>query len=311
MNLHTFAQLTVNGLINGSTYGLLGAGFALILGVTGRFHFAFALTYTVAAYIASVLASGTGVPAGLAIVIGLAAGTAVGLLVERLVYRPVAGRAGPNALLAVFVVSLMLTIVGEATVNLIWGITSQNRQLTLFDVQTLTVSDLTFTNLDVVIVAASWLSIGLMVAFLRGASVGRKVRAVRSNPLMAEAVGISAGRVFLVVFGIGSLVSGIAGVLYALKFAAVPDMGERPVFYAFVVAFLGGTRRSPLVVGVAGLALGLVESWSAEWLSAQWSSLVVFGVLFLYVTRRSIATDSGQRLLARRTRTRADARAEA
>ena len=48
----TIRQLTVDGFFRGCTYGLLGAGFALILGVTGRFHFAYGLTYVLAVYFA-------------------------------------------------------------------------------------------------------------------------------------------------------------------------------------------------------------------------------------------------------------------
>ena len=48
----TFRQLTVDGFFRGCSYGLLGVGFALILGVTGRFHFAYGFTYTLAAYLA-------------------------------------------------------------------------------------------------------------------------------------------------------------------------------------------------------------------------------------------------------------------
>lgn len=301
MNLETLAQLTVNGLINGSVYGLLGVGFALILGVTGRFHFAYALTYTGGAYGSALLAS-SGVPVGLAVVIGLLVAIVLGVLIETVVYRPIASRAGVNALLSVFVASLMLTIVGEAFVNLMWGISNQNRQLTLFTVTTQSVGSTTFTNLDVVIVAVAWVVIALVVSFLRTTDAGRQIRAVRSNTMMAEAVGISARRVFLLVFAIGSLISGIAGVLYTVKYAAVPDMGERPVFYAFVVAFLAGTTRSPIVVGGSGLALGLIESWSGEWLSAQWSSLVVFAVLFLYLTRKAAALELADRNFFRRLR---------
>jgi branched-subunit amino acid ABC-type transport system permease component len=46
-------QVLINGLINGSTYALLGVGFGLIIGVTGRFHVAFAMTYTLAAFVAA------------------------------------------------------------------------------------------------------------------------------------------------------------------------------------------------------------------------------------------------------------------
>lgn len=302
MNLQTLAQLTVNGLINGSAYGLLGVGFALILGVTGRFHFAYALTYTAGGYASAVLASGSGVPAGLAVVIGLAIAILLGVLIELFVYRPVASRAGVNALLAVFVASLMLTIVGEAFVNLMWGLSDQNRQLSLFTVTPQSVGTTTFTNLDVVTVLVAWAMIVAVVAFLRITDAGRQIRAVRSNSMMAEAVGISARRIFALVFVVGSLLSGIAGVLYTMKYAAVPNMGERPVFYAFVVAFLAGTRSSPIIVGVSGLALGLIESWSGEWLSAQWSSLVVFAILFLYLTRKAAALELAEWNFYRRLR---------
>jgi len=302
LDLQTLSQLTVNGLINGSVYGLLGVGFALILGVTGRFHFAYALTYTAGGYASALIASGTGIPAGLSVVIGLAVAIVVGVATELLVYRPVVRRAGANALLAVFVASLMLTIVGEAFVNLMWGLSNLNRQLTLFGVTTRFVGSTTFTNLDVVIVAVSWIVIALVVGFLRMTDAGRQTRAVRSNSMMAEAVGISARRIFLLVFAIGSLISGIAGVLYTVKYAAVPNMGQRPVFYAFVVAFLGGIRRSPLVVGASGLLLGLVESLSGLWLGAQWSSLVVFAVLFLYLSWKAAVLEIAQWDVYRRLR---------
>eukprot|EP01035_Chromulina_nebulosa_P011521 gene11521-15395_t len=68
----------------------------------------------------------------------------------------------------------------------------------------------------------------------------------------------------------------------------MPDMGNRPVLFAFVVAFLGGTRSSPLVVCLAGLGLGLCESLSGLWVSPQWSSLVVFAILFIYLVVRPL-----------------------
>ena len=65
-------------------------------------------------------------------------------------------------------------------------------------------------------------------------------------------------------------------------------MGIRPVVFAFVVAFLGGTRSRPLVIGLAGLFIGLVESLSGLFVSPQWSSLVVFSVLFIYLVLRPL-----------------------
>ena len=76
--------------------------------------------------------------------------------------------------------------------------------------------------------------------------------------------------------------------LTATQTAAQPDMGFNPLFYAFVVAFLAGLGRHPVVVGLVGLLLGLVESWSALFMSTQWASLVVFGILFVFVALRPV-----------------------
>ena len=62
LDVETVKQLTVDGFFRGCSYGLLGAGFALILGVTGRFHFAYAFTYTFAVYMAYQFTFPWGVP---------------------------------------------------------------------------------------------------------------------------------------------------------------------------------------------------------------------------------------------------------
>jgi branched-chain amino acid transport system permease protein len=118
---------------------------------------------------------------------------------------------------------------------------------------------------------------------LRSTDLGRAIRAVRGNPTLARIMGVDPDRIYLVVFAIGSVFCGAAGVLNGARFAVLPDMGDRPVILAFVVAFLGGTRRSPLAIGLAGLFIGLIESISGQWVSPQWTSLVVFTVLFVYL----------------------------
>jgi branched-chain amino acid transport system permease protein len=77
-------------------------------------------------------------------------------------------------------------------------------------------------------------------------------------------------------------------VLTATQTAAKPDMGFTPLFYAFVVAFLAGLGSHPVRVGLVGLGVGLVESWSALFMSTRWTSLVVFGILFVYVALRPV-----------------------
>ena len=122
-----------------------------------------------------------------------------------------------------------------------------------------------------------------MAVVLRATPVGRAVRATRGNPALARIMGLPVERIHVLVFAAGSVLAGVAAIVAGMRFAVTPDMGTRPVVFAFVVAFLGGTARSPLAVGAAGLGLGLVESLSRIWLPAQWSALVVFVVLFGYL----------------------------
>jgi len=286
VSVHDAAQLALDGLVNGSLYGLLGASLGLILGVTGRFHFAHAFVFTIAAYVPAVIADSFDLPYPLEMAAGLAGAAAAGMLVEGLVYRPLARSSGAFALLTVFVASLGIGIAGENLIRLVEG--SASKPVTGPLITGLSFAGFTMTSLDAASVVVFWLLLAGLAAGLRHTQTGRIIRAVRVNPDMALAVGIRPGRVHLLVFAIGSTLAGVAAIFVALKYAAVPDMGNRPLVYAFVVAFLAGTRSSPLTVGLAGLFLGLVESLSGIWLSAQWSSLVVFAVLFLYLALRPV-----------------------
>lgn len=299
MNLHQFIQLTVNGLINGSAYAMLGVGFALILSVTGRFHFAYAFTYTLAGYLAAVAAGVWGLPVIPAILVGLLVAVIAGVLIEVVVYRPLTVKAGSKSLLVIFVASLGITIAGQSLITLIWGLSAQARTLEAFTVSTWHVGSINFTNLDVLAVGVIWVCILVLTAFLRFSSQGRQIKAVRVNPEMAQAVGIDSHSIYRLVFAIGSLIGGIAAILFTLKYAAVPDMGQRPIFYALVVAFIGGTGRAPWKVGLTGLGLGLIESWSGNWVSAQWSSTIVFAILLIFLAWQSLKSASWARPLIR------------
>jgi branched-chain amino acid transport system permease protein len=281
MWLQQIEQLAVAGAINGSFYALLGVGFGLILGVTGRFHYAFALVFTFAAYVTSVLESAAGLPAPLAVIAGLAAAAVLGVGVERLIYRPLAMFSGPLSLLTVFISSLGITIAGVNLITLAWS--AGSRSLRLVPVVPLQAGDVTFTTLDLALVASAWILIAALAAILTSTDLGRSIRAVRGNPTLARIMGTDPGRIYLAVFAIGSVLCGVAGIFNGARFAVLPDMGDRPVVFAFVVAFLGGTRRSPFVIGLAGLFIGLVESLSGFFVSPQWTSLVVFSVLFVYL----------------------------
>jgi branched-chain amino acid transport system permease protein len=289
-------QLFVNGVVNGTGSGLLGAAFALILGSTGRFHFALATNYTLSAFIAAVLIANSGWPFAVAVIAGLLVAAVSSVLCEALVYRPLAARAGVNTLLSVFVASLGIVIVAQNALQLAWG--STPIPLNGPAQSTLHFLDLTMSSFSVGLIIVTLVLLVALEVILRRTSIGRQILAVRVNPLMASSVGVDVQRIFLVIFFIGGLLAGAAAIFQGMRFSAAPDMGTTPVFYAMVVAFIAGASRGPLFALAIGLAIGVIESESTLWLTATLSSAVVFGFLLIYLSQTQL------RAMLERTRRR-------
>jgi len=277
----TVSQLTANGIINGAAYGLLGVGFALILGVTGRFHFAYSITYTLAAYFMFTFWDRVGLPIWPAVLLGVLAATALGVGMEQYIYRPLAVRAGATALLAIFVASLGLTIAGSNLVQLFWG--SENQILEGPQQEVINWGDVAFLNFDLWSVISAVVLVSILAALMRWTDLGRQIKATRVNPELAEIIGISSHRIYLIVFAVGTFLAGTAAFWYSLKFSIDPAMGLRPVIFAFVVAFLAGTASSPIRVFLTGVAVALLEQYTSIWLSVRWTQTAVFVVLLVYL----------------------------
>jgi branched-subunit amino acid ABC-type transport system permease component len=282
VDAETVRQLTVDGFFRGCSYGLLGVGFALILGVSGRFHFAYGFTYTLAVYLAFTFTFRVDLPFWPSAVLGVVLAAVVGALIERVVYRPLAANAGSTALLAVFVAALGLGIAGDNLVRLFWG--SETQAYFGPAKKPYNVWDTIFLNYDVW-QASSGIVITLLLAMmLRYTALGRRIKATRVNPELARTIGIDADSTYVICFFLGTICAGVAAIWYGLKFTVDPGMGYSPIIYAFVVAFLAGTTRSPIRVFVTGVIVALIEQYSSIWLSVRWTQTAVFVVLVGYLT---------------------------
>ncbi|MEO5900165.1 MAG: branched-chain amino acid ABC transporter permease [Ilumatobacteraceae bacterium] len=282
------SQLLVTGVINGAAYGLLGVGFALILGVSGRFHFAYSFTYALAAYGAFWASSRAGLPFGVAAVFGVLVCVLAGVTIERVGYRALAHQAGASALLAIFVASLGIGIAGENLLRLTFS--SANQQLEGPDGLRTVVrwGPTAFRWVDVwQVLSAVVLVLGL-TALLRYTVLGRSIKATRGNPELARIIGINPDTIYVICFAIGSLFAGVAAFWFGLKYSVAADMGFKPVIYAFVVGFLAGTARAPVRIFIVGVLLSVVEQLSSLWLETRWTQLVVFVILVVYLGSLSI-----------------------
>lgn len=277
-------QVIADGIVNGSAYALLGIAWGLVYGVARRFHFALAFTYALAPFMASVLTLNSHLAIVPSILIGLALAVLFGVLIE-LGYQELTGRIGVAALLPIFVISLGITIAGTNALQLIWGV--DTRTLTGFSIGNIKIGSVRITSLELSLVIFGLVFSGATAALVAWTPFGRQVKAVRSNPEMAIAVGIKPNRIYLLVFAIASLLAAVAAIYDGLRFAVSADMGQQPLFYALVVSFLVGSARTPLLVWASGIFVGLVESVSTLWVSTHYSTVVVFGLLLAFVSWRS------------------------
>jgi branched-chain amino acid transport system permease protein len=247
----------------------------LIFATTKVFHFAHALTLTVAVY-AAVLAVGQwgwGLPAGffLAALVGCLFGVAT----EQVVYRPL--RRVNATSLNIFLASLGLLIAGESAVLIVFG--PQARDLPGFPISGIALGPVAFTTVEGLWLVGSWALLLLLIAWLWWTRYGRAIRAVASNRELAQCVGIDPERMSLLVFGIGSALVGLGGMLLALRDTVSPTIGVQPVLTAFIAVFLGGIGSIPGAV-LGGLVLGLAENMGGLLLPGHWQGVIAFVVLF-------------------------------
>lgn len=248
----TLLAQVFTGLVLGMIYVLLAIGLSLIFGLMTVVNFAHGALFMLGAYFGVFLLTYTKSFWVALIVAPLMVG-AVGLLMERFLIRRLYGRSPDDPLLLTFGLSLILV----EGVKVFWG----KIGLTLDPPRALSGAvDLGFMAFP----AYRLFLIGIVVVVLIGlyfflgrTNIGLIIRAGSRDPLMVRALGIDLGRIWLVVFGIGTALAGLAGILAGPMRGAYAEMGVTMVIESFVVIVVGG-MGSLLGAVVAGLLIGQV-----------------------------------------------------
>jgi len=248
----TLLAQVFTGLVLGMIYVLLAIGLSLIFGLMTVVNFAHGALYMLGAYFGVFLLGYTKSFWVALIVAPLMVG-ALGLLIERFLIRRLYGRSPDDPLLLTFGLSLIL-IEG---VKVFWG----KIGLTLDPPRALAgavdLGFMTFPAYRLFLVAVIAAVLVALYFFLERTNIGLIIRAGSRDPLMVRALGIDLGRVWLVVFGIGTALAGLAGILAGPMRGAEAEMGVTMVIESFVVIVVGG-MGSLLGAVVAGLLIGQV-----------------------------------------------------
>ncbi|RYF41618.1 MAG: branched-chain amino acid ABC transporter permease, partial [Comamonadaceae bacterium] len=135
------------------------------------------------------------------------------------------------------------------------------------------------------VVAFALVVLALLYVFLKYSKPGRALRAVVEDFEIASIQGIRARIYYPLGFGIGVGLAAVAGALMAPLFSVSPFVGAAPLLKAFIVVILGGLGSLP-GAAVAGLALGLIESWSSLFFSSSVADMLIFMIVITMLVVR-------------------------
>ena len=278
-------QQLVNTLLGGLTLGMVYAAFALALVLIWRstriVNFAQAPMAMVTTFIAlRIIDAGHSYWLGFAA--ALLAGLVLGAVVERVLIRPVEGKAEINAV----ILTLGLFIVLHALASVIFG----NRYRSFpaaFGIRGLEIGDTTIalTGFDIFTIVAVLVVMGLLVLLFRFTDLGLRMRAAAFNQEVARLLGVRVGRMLTLGWALAALVGSLAGLLIAGGSLVHPGYMDSVVVYGFVAAVLGGLD-SPGGAVVGGLLLGLSLSLVSGYIGSQLVALAALAILMVVLLLR-------------------------
>jgi len=246
---------TLNGLQLGVLLFLIAAGLTLVFGVMDFINLAHGVQYMLGAYLA-VMFYGLTDSFLAALVLALLVALAFGLFLEFVVFRHLYGRDHLDQVIATFGIILFL----NDGVKYVWGAAPLSLPVPdLFSGNVVLMPGLLYPVWRLVIIAAGLVVAAALYILVNHTRAGMLVRAGASNAAMVSALGVNIRRLFMIVFGFGTMLAGFAGIMIAPILSVEPGMGDTILILAFVVIVIGGIG-SIRGAFIAALLIGLVDT---------------------------------------------------
>jgi branched-chain amino acid transport system permease protein len=121
---------------------------------------------------------------------------------------------------------------------------------------------------------------GMLYLVMRRSRLGRAIVAVRMDGAAAALMGIKVSRIYAITFGIGALMAGATGTIFAMVYPVTTNLTGTYLGKAFVVCVIGGLGSVPGAL-VGGIVLGVIESFSGQFFGPQHSLTVGFLLMLI------------------------------
>lgn len=277
MTFDLFLLQLFTGLALGSIFVLLALGLSLIFGLLTIVNFAHGQFYMLGAYAGVFFLALTGNFWLALVAVPLAVG-ALGMLCERFLIRPLYGRGIDYPLLLTFGLGLMLL----ESVRMIAGTEGVPFSTPPALAGAVDLGFFFFPKYRLFLIGVTALLLIALWLFLEKTAYGLIIRAGARDPEIVQVLGVDISRVWLIVFGIGIGIAGLAGLLAAPTRGVFPEMGIPVLVEAFVITVVGG-MGSLIGAVVAGVLVGVTFSFTAFYFPemAQISMFILMGLVLI------------------------------
>jgi branched-chain amino acid transport system permease protein len=275
-------QQAINGIVLGSLYVLVALGLTLIYGVLVQINFAHADVVTIGAFAAYFFTFTFGGNYLISIGVALMVGAVLGWVVNAAIFAPLRERANELLpLIATIGVSVLLQ-----NAMLLWFGPIPYAFDSPYSNGVIRFWGGTFiTWQNVIIVVVSTLTIALLYAFMRFTITGKALRAVAQDRETAGLMGINPDQLIMLTFVIASALAGMSGAMLGPILVLTPFAGTTVIVKAFAIVIIGGFGNVEGTI-IAGLLVGLIESYTTQLINPGLTDIVVFTLLLLMLALR-------------------------
>jgi branched-chain amino acid transport system permease protein len=274
-------QLLATGLVTGCALGVVAISFSLVYATTKIFHVAHAGIYTLGGYLAWSLVM-YGAPMVVAVVVSVVACAVLGALIQNQLYARLARRRATH--LVVLIASLgalavMQNIIAAVyTPNILqFPIAWSSHMVSVGAVR------MDYTQLLTIVVSLA-AYVGTML-FAHRTILGKRIRAVASNPMLADITRLQPQTVYVYVIAIASALVCLPGILVPLDLGLQPYNGVTPLLTATIAMIAGGVGS---ITGafVLSVAIAVVQNLSLLVMPGEWSIGVTFFIFVIFMLFR-------------------------
>lgn len=281
LDLSAFLQLLVFGLTWGGLFALAANGLNLIMGVTNILNLAHGELLMLGAYTMYWLFSLWGLSPLLSMLVSVPIFFALGIVIQRLVVYPIiqidprVDRVERASLVAFFGVLLFL----QNLALLLW---SADYRVVTYLSKPVKFWMVSLSANKIVVLAVALIVCFALHFFLKATFVGKAIRAISQDREAGMVLAINPTYMGFLSFGLGTALAGISGNLAGLIFVITPTMGLIFTIKSFIVMLIGGLGNTMGTL-VAGLTLGVLESFGSFFIGEAYKEAIDYVVLLIFI----------------------------